>query len=172
MRQGEKGFTIIELIMVIGLVALITGAANAAIFQVVKGSERSNNHITAVRQVQNAGHWISQDVRSSQEIFTEDLTPPNFLIITWVDWDDNSYQVVYTLEDVPGTTTKRLVRSESINGGDPEVNVIAQYIDPDPEKTKCEVANGKFTLTITATVGTGSLAGTETRVFEVLPRPD
>jgi len=72
MKPSERGFTLIELSVVIAIVALIVIAANMSIFQVVKGTERSNDQLTAIRQVQNAGYWISHDTQMSQSIFTGD----------------------------------------------------------------------------------------------------
>lgn len=170
MKRSERGFTLIEILIATAIVTLITGAATMSIFQVVRGAERSNEHITAICQVQNAGYWVSRDVQRAQQVTTDNLTLPDFVIVTWTDWDSNdNHQVVYTLEDMSGSTLKKLQRSESINGGAPNTTFVAQYIDP--ERTNCEFVNGQLTFTVTATVSLGSLEKSETRVFEVLPRP-
>ncbi|MBU2535205.1 MAG: type II secretion system GspH family protein, partial [Chloroflexi bacterium] len=66
MRNGEKGYTLIELIIATTILVLVSGAASIAIFQIMKGTERNNTHINAVRQVQTAGYWISRDARMAQ----------------------------------------------------------------------------------------------------------
>ena len=43
MKPGEKGFTYVELLVAITIVALVSGAAAIAIFQIFKGTERNNN---------------------------------------------------------------------------------------------------------------------------------
>ncbi len=58
MKRGERGFTLLELVVAAAIITLASGAAGIATFQVFKGTERNNNYMTAVRQVQNAGYWI------------------------------------------------------------------------------------------------------------------
>lgn len=168
MKQGEEGFTIIEVVMVIAIIALIAVAAMMATFQVVRGTERSNNHMTAVNQVQGAGYWVSRDTQMAENVTAGDL--PNFLILFWEEEGDR-YQVIYTLEAMPGTGLKKLQRYLSINGGPDSTTFVAQYIDPDPERTKCHFTDGKLVLTVTASVSTYLQTKTETRVYQVVPRP-
>jgi len=172
MKQGEKGFTNLELIVAIAIIALVGGATTAAIFQVFKSAERNNDHMTAVSQVQNAGYWISRDTLMAQSVTADNLTPPNFLVLNWVEESSgDEYQVVYTLENMPDGELKKLHRIRSINGGSSNTTLVAQYIDPNPEKTKCELANGVLSLTVTAMVSDHSPAESETRTYQVVPRP-
>lgn len=172
MKLGEKGFTLIELMVAVSIMALVSSASSAATFQVFKGIESNNNHMTAVCQVQNAGYWISRDTQMAQGITTDNLTPPEFLVLSWTEENSgDEYQIVYTLENMPGGEFKRLWRTQSINGGGTITTLIAQYIDPDSQKTRCEFSNGIFTLTITATVVDGRLTESETRTYQVAPRP-
>ena len=171
MKQGEKGFTVIELIVAITIMALIGSGAGLAVFQVFRGAERNNDQTTAVRQVQNAGYWISQDTLMAQSVTTDNLSPPDFLVLSWIEENSgDEYQVVYTLETIPESELKKLHRNQSINGGATITTLVAQYIDLDPMKTKCEFTNGLLTLTVTATVGEGSLTESETRTYKIAPR--
>jgi len=167
MKQGEEGFTLIEIVMVIAIIALIAGAATMVTFQLVRGTERSNDHMTAVNQVQNAGYWISRDTQMAKIVTATDLTPPDFLILFWGEEESDKPQVTYTLEVMPGTELKKLQRRLSINGEPESTTFVAQYIDPD--KTSCNFNGNKLTLTVTAAGGSGS-PKSETRVYEVTPR--
>ncbi|HUV56975.1 MAG TPA: prepilin-type N-terminal cleavage/methylation domain-containing protein [Dehalococcoidales bacterium] len=170
MKQGEEGFTLIEIVMVIAIIALIVSAAMMATFQVVRGTERSNDHMTAVNQVQNAGYWISRDTQMAENVTAGDLTPPNFLILFWGEEEsDDQYKVTYTLEVMPGIELKKVQRHLSINGVPDSTTFVAQYIDPD--KTSCNFTGNKLALTVTAAGGSGS-PKSETRVYEVIPRPN
>ena len=174
MKQGERGLTLIELTVTVAIVALIAAGANMSVFQVLKGTERNNDHMTAVNQVQNAGYWISRDAQMAKNITTENLTPPEFLVLAWTEEDTDpvhQHQVIYTLEAMPGSELKRLRRSHSVDGGAVNTALVAQYIDPDPGMTKCQFINGTLTLTVTASINSHSQTKTETRVYEVVPRP-
>lgn len=172
MKKSESGFTLIEVLVAITITALIAFGGVLTATQIISVNAKSNAHMTAVNEVQNAGYWISRDTQMAQSVTADGLTPPEFLILSWTeDSSGDNYQVVYTLEDIPGSTLKKLQRDHSINGGANELTLVAQYIDPASEKTKSEFTNGVLTLTITATVSTASPSGSETRVYRVVPRP-
>jgi len=172
MKLGEKGFTLVELLVAITIIGLASGAASVAIFQIFRGTERNSNHMTAVRQVHNAGYRISHDTRMAQSVTTDNLTPPDFLVLSWTEGSSgDEYQVVYTLENMPESELKQLRRNQSINGGGSTTTLVAQYIDSHLEKTQCEFTNGTLTLTITATVGEGAPMESETRTYKLVPRP-
>ena len=160
-NKNQKGFTLIELMVAIAISSVITGGITMTIFQVIIGSARTNNHMIAVRQAQNAGYWVSHDAQMAQSV-TLGASSGFPLTLTWTDWDDNEvHQVTYTLEDMAGGS-KQLERSHS-SDGTPEITIVAQFIDP---TTKCE-AGGTFTLpdsgdAFTITGGTVADSGTIT----------
>ena len=168
MRRGERGATLIELVVAIAIMALVSGAATAATFQVFRCTEGNSNRMTAVRQVQNAGYWVSRDVQMAQSITTDNLTPPNLLVLGWVDDSGNTYQVIYTLEDMVGSEFKKLERNQSINSAANITTLVAQCIDYG--KTSGEFNNNTLILTVTATVGNGLRVEAETRVYRASPR--
>ena len=174
MKQGERGFSYVDLLVAVAIMALISWAAAAATFQVFKGTEHNSNHLTAVRQVQNAGYWITHDAQMAQTVIADNLTPPDFLILSWrEEGSGDTYQITYTLENMPGSNMKKLMRNQRIRGKGTTTTFVARYIEPEGQKTKCEFdpVSGTLTLTITATVGTGSAAESETRIYKVTPRP-
>jgi hypothetical protein len=152
--------------------ALASAAAGVGIFQVIRNTERNSNHMAAVLQVQNADQRICRDAKMAQIVATDNLAPPNFLVLYWIDGNSgDEYQVTYTLENMPGSALKELRRNQSVNDSANVTLLVAQHIDPDPEKTRCELTNGILTLTIKATVGDGATMESETRTNQVAPRP-
>ena len=159
---NQRGIALIELIIAVALSVVITGATTATIFQVIEGSARTNNHMTAVRQVQNAGYWVSHDAQTAQSVNTTG-TDGFPLTLTWTAWDGIKYEVVYS------ENTTNLQRSYSVDGAPVDTIFVAQYVDP--SATSANFTGGELTFTVKATVGTGSQARSETRLYKVVPRP-
>ena len=170
-HKNQRGFTLIEMVMAIAITGLVMGAAAMTIFQVFDLNIRTSNHMIAVRQVQNAGYWVSHDGQMAQIVEPTEDSDGFPLTLTWTDWDSGDvYQVVYTLL----LADNKLQREHYTNLNPDATTFVAEYIDPDPLMTKCEFTDtdgdgvgDKLTLTVTATVG----AQSETRVYEVIPRP-
>lgn len=132
MKFGEKGYTLIELLIAITISAVAAGAAGAAIFQILRVAERNNDHITVVRQVENAGYWISRDAQMALSVnTTNSLASPYFLSLGWTEWDDDGDPIYYSanysfvsLTDGIGTLRRTYDSSDGTN----EQTMIAQYI--------------------------------------------
>jgi type II secretory pathway pseudopilin PulG len=168
MHKDQRGLTLTELILAICITAIITAVITLTIFQMITGSIRTNNHMTAVRQVQSAGYWVSHDAQMAQSI-----TPPGGgfpLILTWEDWETkDNHEVVYSL-DANKLQRQYVTKNASGDVIDEKVAFVAEYIDIG--QTSCTWDGDVLTLTVTAAVGDGMSAEEETRTYEVVPRPD
>jgi prepilin-type N-terminal cleavage/methylation domain-containing protein len=171
-HKGQKGFSLIELVIVIAIVGFVTGGLTMTIMQVFNMDARTRNDMTAVYQVRQAGKLVSQDVLQAQSVSAGGSS--GFpLTLTWTDegGTGDSHTVNYTLSG------NRLHRSESVNGGNQTVTVVAEHIDPDQtscaccDQASCHQGicddNEWLTFTVTATVGEQS----ETRIYQIKPRP-
>ena len=196
-NRNQRGFTLVELIIAIAVSGVIAGATTGAIFQLMNDSARSNNHMTAVRQVQNAGYWFSRDalMAKSVSLFTGSGFP---LHLTRTDFDGNVHQVDY---DLVGNNLQRDFTVHDADGAliDSGSSVVAQYIaDISCAQYECTICGESFAtlaeltahfasehtgipvegnyekgaliLTATATVGTGPQEESETRVYRIVPR--
>jgi prepilin-type N-terminal cleavage/methylation domain-containing protein len=140
-NKDQRGFTILEILIAIAVTGLITSGVTGAIFQIIEGSTRSSNDVAAIREVQKAGYWISQDAQMAQDL--EMVGVSGFpLTLTWIDWEGDEYQSVYTL------ASNKIQREYSVNGANTEVSLVAQYINH--VGTNCEfvvgIAGGTFGL--------------------------
>ena len=160
LRKDQRGFSMMELLMVIALTGIITAAITTAFFQVFDMSKRTANHMVAVTQVQQAGKLVSEDILEAQEIDIDPSGPGEFLKLGWVSQNTSTvHNITYTMEN------GELWRRESIDGGNATLVRVAEYIDP--SGTTCVPSGGVLNFTVTATVGEQS----ETRVYQIRPRP-
>jgi len=163
LHKDQRGFSIIELLVVIVLTGLITTAITTTFFQVFNINARTANHMSALSQVQQAGKLVSEDILEAQ-VIDDNPTGGEFLILGW-----NStaiHEVTYTLED------GELWRSESIDGGSPTTTRVAEYISSNPTETYCNLDGEVLIFKVTAIVGEGTVhEESEQRLYRVQPRP-
>ena len=153
MSQGEKGISTIELIVTLSIMALISLAATMTTFQVAEGTARSNNRMVAIHQVQNAGYWISRDAQMTDNVTTDNLSPPDFLLLSWTEYDASgnatSHSVRYFFEGLSGGVG-RLERNYRSSAGANYNTLIAKYIyyDPADPASTSDVGYQKPVLTV------------------------
>ena len=170
MSQGEKGFSTIELIVALSIIALIGLAATMTTFQVINVTERSESHMTAIRQVQNAGYWISRDAQMAESVITDNLSATDFIILTWTERDyvsdDIYHSVTYFFEELSDEIGK-LKRNHWSSAGANADTLIAEYINydhDDPVNTSnVSYQNSVLTVKLTALSGDAS----ETREYRI-----
>ncbi len=171
LKKGQKGFTILELMVGIAIIGLIAAAVTMAISQTIIGSGRNSNHIVAVRQVQEAGYWVSFYTYTAQNMtITGDSGFP--LILRWVDFDTGQQQkIVFSLN----SSSNGLRGSYYVDHGTGYVLDSAktgkipafEFINSTITKTNCQVSGGSdfslpdsgdaFTITGGATPDSGSI---------------
>jgi len=173
-NRNQLGTTLMELVIAMLISGIISGSVTLTIFQVFDSSGRTSSHMTAVRQVRSAGYWVSHDALMAQYLVLADesVDDPDGsrfpLTLTWSDWTNNKTNtVVYSIVD----DELQRSHSETDSGGTTvtDTGVIAEFIDP--ANTGCQYTGGTLAFTVTVTVGAGSAAQTETRTYEIVPRP-
>jgi prepilin-type N-terminal cleavage/methylation domain-containing protein len=169
MGNNQKGVTMVELLMAMAVSGIIAAAAGTTISQVFHLNARTSNHMVAVRQVQNAGYWVSRDAQMAQNVNT---TAGNGfpVVLSWTQWDGSEDEVTYSLENASGTL-KNLRRTYSVNSTSQSDTIVGQCVDPALTSCNYNSDNNTLTFTITVTVGSGSRSENETRKYEVHPRP-
>lgn len=141
LRKGEKGFTLLELLVGLAIIALISTGVTMAISQTFTGSTRSSNHMVAVRQVQEAGYWVSYYAYSGQNvIITGDSGFP--LILRWFDFGPpcERHRIVFNLSSsgLRGSYYVEDVFDPLKTGQIP----VFEFVNPDKTKTNCQVSGG------------------------------
>jgi prepilin-type N-terminal cleavage/methylation domain-containing protein len=166
LHKDQRGFSIIELLVVVVLTGLVTTAITTTFFQVFNMNTRTANHMSALSQVQQAGKIVSEDILQAQEV-EPNPTTGEFFILGWNSTGPHeTHEVTYTLED------GELWRSESIDDVEATHTRVAEYIDSDPTMTSCDLDGEVLIFKVTATVGAGTWGEeSETRIYRVQPRP-
>jgi len=167
--KKQAGFTLIELVIVIGLAGIIAAAITGTILGVFSTDARTRNSMSALYQVRQAGKLVTEDVLQAKPPLNLGENSGFPLTLTQdkiVDGTTHTHTVTYSLVDMPAGELKRLKRSESVDGGDPVVSIVAEYIDPDPDMTRCSLEGDVLVFKVTATVGGQS----KTETFRVEPR--
>jgi len=161
---NDKGFTLLELLIVIALTGIISAAAAMSIHQVFTSTALSNDQNTAINQVRNAVHWIGRDGQMAKTV-NDSPEPPKFLELTWESWNGSqSHNVTYELLDSPDGL-KVLQRNY-----DGQQLLIAQYIKPEGAGTDCHWNEVERVLSVNITAAVGDK--TETSALQIKARPD
>lgn len=159
LKKGERGFSLVELVIVVALAGLVGAAITATAFQVFTFNTRLSNQMTAIRQVQQAGFWVSPDVMMAEpDKITYNASSEKFLVLGWTAYNDTEYEVDYILQN--GVLSRQRYTKPAVV---PDyTTVVAEYIS----SASFVQYGSAYNFTVTATVG----EQTEMRTYEVKPR--
>ncbi len=93
--KGQRGFTLPELLITIAITGLIVSFLGVAIYQIITVTESGNDRMTALHELQNAGHWVTLDGQMASEASGGDelaLTLPDDSSITYEVEDTELYR--------------------------------------------------------------------------------
>jgi len=178
-KKDQNGFTLLELLLAIAIAGIIGTGIVASIFQTYTGNAISTAHMTAVKEVETAVHWITPDAEMAQEEFVDPLD--DSIAIIGVDEDDNISdsdglrlawsnpwartrdEVIYVIQE-DGKLTRTYTHTDKDGNQNTTVSVVAKNINS--ADSSSEFSDGVLIFTITAS--TGSLRpASETRTFQV-----
>jgi len=74
-HRHQRGLTLVELVIAIALFGILAGSITMAFSHVFIHSALASARMTAVRQAQSAGYWVSQDTLQARHI---DVSGPYF----------------------------------------------------------------------------------------------
>ena len=157
MKRGEKGFTLLELLIGVAIMGVIAVPLMMATTTLLTNPQRSTDQNVVLHQVQNAGHWISRDVQMARNV---DFDEPDVFLSLDIPFDtdeNNDYSVVYLFY---GSKLKREVYDSL--GTLVSETLIADYIDTD-NTTFSILVSGNYNLTVRAAKGEAVV----TRGYEV-----
>ena len=171
--KNQRGFTLIEVLVAMAISGLLGTGVVMASAQIFNVNGVGNARITAVKQVENAIHYLNRDVQMAQTVTPQGVS--GFpLTLTWISWGSPTAippvppiteQVIYSLDNngnlwrndgTTNTTVARQVTGANVTGN--------TDISLNPPKTW-------YTIQITTTAYSGSKMDSETRKIDIIPRP-
>ena len=192
-KLEQRGYTIVELLVSIGILGILTPLLALALFQILTFTERGRAGFEAQADTRNASAWMSQDIVMAQEsdqVVIDPFASSTLLLIedpicgtsavafTWTDLfedRDADHEVTYCLFDSaapPADTSpfpecpapsKCLVRSY-----DGVSNVVGRYI----ESVSFARAADEKVVTVTIKSAPENRFGvSDEKTFRVLMRP-
>ena len=159
MGTGQRGFTLVEMLMAVAIVGMIVPLLISGIFQVTRGTVRVNTDLGVMQDIDGASTWINRDLSQAQET---NLNEGETLPTMRVDWVDQTGWAVEGAESHFAEYT--LVGTNLVREYDGENQIVARRIASIQFSR-----SGKFvTVTITSTFRDR----TETLSYFVTPRTD
>jgi prepilin-type N-terminal cleavage/methylation domain-containing protein len=168
LRKDSRGFTLVELLVALSIAGLLVSAASVTLNQLFSLVPAGENMMVAIRQVQDAGYWISTDGLQAQ-VITPGASSGMPLTISWVKWDATKTTVTFSLtngnlqrqEVVTYESTGNVKSSKQTQVAYSITSITAQYNQPDANNPR-----KILTITITAQIGSSN----ETRTYKISPR--
>ena len=115
MSRYEKGFSLISIVVAMAIAGMIAAGAGMTTLQVIRGTERNEDHAQVIQQAHNLGRWFSRDALMADSITAGDdpgTGDDELLTIYWKDWESGgTYDIRYIwLDDVD--SLKKLRRNQ------------------------------------------------------------
>lgn len=127
MKRGEKGFTLIEILIVLAISGAIIWPVTMATITLMTNPQRSTEQNVVLQEVQNVSYWISRDVQMARTVTPSEPNGFPLILDIPIDTDENNdYRIDYLFD---GNKIKREVydSSETLISE----TFIADYINTD-----------------------------------------
>ena len=74
--MNQRGFTLISMLISLSILGVLGSSAGVVFTQSIRISEKGNNQLTALHEIENAAFWIGRDGRMTASTDMVDGAPP------------------------------------------------------------------------------------------------
>lgn len=172
MRQRadhQKGFTFLELLMVIAIMGALAPVVSLSIIQVIRGTDRNNTMVLALADIEHAASFINQDLQMALTTNLVNGASPINLVVggsvtaNWTDYYGGNATAHYSQYYVSVNST-RLMRNY-----DGQVANIALYLSR--AEFSIDLSGKVFTVTLTSFPKT-VLGRSQTKTYRIYRRSE
>lgn len=156
---SQKGTTLLELIIVMGISAMIMSGVVGLVSHEFRGTAIAKTSVTAAHEIGNASRWLSQDGMMAESTnLVEGANPVNCLNLTWIER--------YEFVNIPHSSSYYLEGTRLRRDYDGTVVTVAQDI------SKIEFSQTGRVLTVSLSCGPpwGAPEGTVQKTYRVYLR--
>jgi len=108
-HAGEEGVGLVELLVAMGIMALVIGLIGASLFQFLRTTGRGHDRLAVVHDERDAFYWLNHDAQMAVSALA--TVAPDNVTLNWLDAvSGDSYQSRYEQAD------GELVRTFTVNG--------------------------------------------------------
>ncbi len=141
--KQQRGFTLVEILLALGITAMITGVMGTAIFQIFDRSASGQDTLRALSDIQNAGQWIYLDGEKAESSDHINNAPPvNTMTLSW-STEGTPHTAIYAL------TGTALVRNH--NGVE---TTVARYLSG----AEFSISDDLIAIKLTSSPGNGGVS--------------
>jgi len=120
-QTGQKGMTLLELIVAMAIAVLVMGGALEVLYQEYRGTGITKTYVTATHEIGNAARWISQDAMMAESTgLVEEADSVDNMTLTWVER--------YDYKNIPHSSSYYLLNNQLQRDYDGTVTTVARNI--------------------------------------------
>jgi prepilin-type N-terminal cleavage/methylation domain-containing protein len=158
----EEGFTLIELMVAMAIMAIILGSLTAGVIVGLRTGDETTNRLAGSNDAQLVSIWLPADVQSTGNQLSDVVATPtantecsgisNVLRLKWRATETaggatNTYVAAYAISQA-STGEWRLIRYSCVNGGTAVKHVVARNLASSSAAT-IATSGTKVTMTVT-----------------------
>jgi len=97
-RAGSAGFTLVEVLVAVGLITLALGSVGSGIFQALSVERYWRQDVVATKELRHAQSWFAGDaINTATTSLVEDDPPASSVTLGWTDPDGVTHSATYAV---------------------------------------------------------------------------